>query len=196
MTALAMVDLVVRVLVVSAVAYAIIVAGTHWAVRQRRLNPFGGWPRFVRKISDPALQPVERRILRSGGNPQDASLWLLGLTVAGGLLLLWLVRWVVGLLSTLSYLARSGPAAWVVALVSVAFTVMEIALIVRVVASWLGLSPESRWVRLAYRLTNWIVEPIRRVLPALGPLDFSPLVAWIVLRVAQWIVLSLLARIH
>jgi uncharacterized protein YggT (Ycf19 family) len=40
-------------------------------------------------------------------------------------------------------------------------------------------------------LTSWIVEPIRRVLPPFGPLDFSPMVAYLLLWLARTFVLSL-----
>ena len=45
-------DLVARILVVAALVYASAVALTHWAVRSRRLTPFGAWPRFMRRVSD------------------------------------------------------------------------------------------------------------------------------------------------
>ena len=40
-------------------------------------------------------------------------------------------------------------------------------------------------------LTDWIIEPIRRILPPFGMLDFSPLVAWLVLSLVRGFVLSL-----
>ena len=45
-----------------------------------------------------------------------------------------------------------------------------------VVLSWFRLSPENPIVRLARALTEPVLEPIRKVLPSSGGLDFSPLV--------------------
>lgn len=192
MSAAAAVYLAARSVIVAALAYALVVAGTHWAVRRRSLNAFGAWPRFVRRISDPALQPVERRLLRSGGNPQDAPLWLLGLVVLAGLLILWAIGWLLQALATLSALGHSGPGAWIYTLARVAFTVVEVALIVRVIASWVGWS--GRIVRLAYSLTDWLIRPLRRVLPSFGPFDFSPMVAWLLLSwILEPVVLRLIA---
>src|SRR5512142_1752044 len=140
-TAIALVYTVVRILIIAALVYAGLVAATHWAVRRRRLNAFGAWPRFMRRISDPVLHPVERRILRAGGNPQDASLWLLAIVIVGGLIVLWLLGWVLGFVASLAELSRSGPGAWIFALVRAGFIVLEIALIVRVISSWIGLGP-------------------------------------------------------
>lgn len=196
MTAIALLYVIVRSLVVVALGYAAVVAITHWAVRSGRLNAFGAWPRFVRRISDPVLGPIEQRVLRAGGNPQDAALWLVGVVIVGGLILLWLLGWVLGFIASLSVLTRSGPGAWVYALVRAAFIVLEIALIVRVVSSWIGLGPFSRLVRPAYRLTDWLVVPLRRLLPTFGPFDLSPMLAWILLSwVAQPVVLGLLSRL-
>src|SRR3954468_24992457 len=106
----AILDLIARVLVVCALVYASAVGLTHWAVRSRRITPFGAWPRFMRRASDPVLLPLERRIVRSGGSPQDAALWLVGIVIVGGLLLLSLAQWLVGFVLTLGGL--SGPREW------------------------------------------------------------------------------------
>ena len=185
-------DLVARILVVAALVYASAVALTHWAVRSRRLTPFGAWPRFMRRVSDPVLLPLERRVIRAGGSPQDAPLWMVGIVIAGGLLLLSLVHWMAGFAATLGLLAQSGPRAWARFVVSGLFTLLMIALFVRVISSWFGISPYRPWMRPVIALTNWIVEPIRRILPPLGMFDFSPLVAWLVLSLLRGFVLSLL----
>src|SRR5882724_13512186 len=119
-----------RVVVIIALAYASAVAVTHWAVRSRRITPFGAWPRFMRRASDPVLLPLERRIVRAGGGPQDAPLWLLGVVIAGGLLLLTLVHWLAGFVATLGVLSESGPRAWARFVVSGLFTVLMIALLI------------------------------------------------------------------
>ena len=190
MTPLAILILAGRTIVVVALVYAATVALTHWAVRSRRLTPFGAWPRLVRRVSDPVLQPIERRIIRSGGSPQDAPLWLIGIVVVGGLLLISLIQWLVGFSVTLAYLAQAGPRAWGQFLVSGVFSILMVALLVRVISSWIGISPYKRWMRPVMILTDWLIDPIRRILPPFGMLDFSPLVAWLVLSLVRQFVLS------
>jgi YggT family protein len=185
-------DYLARALVILALSYASIVAVTHWAVRTRRINPFGAWPRFNRRISEPILLPLERRVIRAGGSPQDASLWLLGLVIVGGLLLLTLVHWLIGMTATMAALAYAGPRAWLRFCLSGVFTVLMAAIFIRVVASWLGLSPYSRWMRPVMILTNWLIEPIRRILPPFGMLDFSPMVAWLVLWLVRGFVMGMI----
>jgi YggT family protein len=181
----ALLDSVTRGLVVAVFAYAVVVAATHWAVRSRRLNPFGGWARFVRRISEPVLRPLERRILRAGGSPPDAPLWLLGIALVGGLVLISLMRWAIGFTYELGALAQAGPRDWLIAAVSWVFRILMIALLVRVIGSWFSVSPYAKWMRPFIMLTEWLLEPLRRLLPPFGPLDLSPMVAYLLLWIAQ-----------
>jgi YggT family protein len=182
----------VRTLVIIALAYAGLVALTHWAIRTRRINPFGTWPRLVRRVSDPVLLRLERRIIAAGGSPQTAPLWLLGIVVAGGLVLMSLTGWLIEAVVRISWIARSEPRFWIESLVSFAFTVVMAAILIRVIASWFGIGGYRKWMRPIYALTSWIIDPIRRILPPFGMFDFSPMVAWLVLYVLRGFVLGLI----
>src|SRR6266550_3255854 len=186
----AIVDLMARVLVVCALVYASTVGLTHWAVRSRRLSPFGRWPRLVRRASDPVLLPLERRVVRAGGSPHDAPLWLVGIVILGGLLLLTLLHWLAGVIVSISVMADAGPRAFARLLVDAVFSLLMGAIFVRVIASWLCVSPYNRWMRPVVVATDWIIQPIRRVLPPLGMFDMSPMVAWLILYLVRGFVVS------
>ncbi|HXE57295.1 MAG TPA: YggT family protein [Gemmatimonadales bacterium] len=183
---------VARTLVGVAFVGAVVIALTHWAVRRRRLSPFGPVPRLVRRASDPILIPLERRVIRLGGSPQDAPLWLLGIVIVAGLILLSLLNWLVGTVVTVAAIAHAGPRAIARFAVGLVFTLLMAAILVRVIGSWFGIGRYRSWMRPVYLLTDWIVEPIRRVLPPLGFIDLSPMVAWLVLLVLRGIVLGLI----
>ena len=185
-------DTLTRGIVVVALVFASIVALTHWAVRRRRIGPFGAWPRMVRRVSDPVLLPLERRVIRFGGSPQDAPLWLLGIVIVGGLIFLSLTNWLLGMAGTLTAMASAEPRVWLRFVVSGAFTLVMVAIFIRVIASWFGIGPYRPWMRPLVLLTDWIVEPIRRILPPMGMIDFSPMVAWLVLWVARGLVLGMM----
>ena len=51
----------------------------------------------------------------------------------------------------------------------------SLVVLIAVVTSWMGLSYENPVVRFTRALTEPLLEPIRRVLPAMGGLDFSPM---------------------
>jgi YggT family protein len=181
----AVLDLVVRILVIAALAYAAVVALTHWATRSRHINPFGAWARLIRRLSDPVLLPLERRVIRFGGSPQNAPLWLLGVVIGAGLLLLSLTSWLIGTAAGLMMIAHGGARVWARVLVDAVFTVLMGAILIRVIGSWFGVGPYNRWMRPMYALTNWLIDPIRKILPPMGIIDFSPMVAWLILYVVR-----------
>ncbi|MBI1872788.1 MAG: YggT family protein [Acidobacteria bacterium] len=54
--------------------------------------------------------------------------------------------------------------------------------VVSVVVSWIGLSPSHPVSQVTSALVDPALAPIRRVLPAAGGLDFSPMVLLILLQ--------------
>jgi YggT family protein len=184
-SALLLLQPVARGLAVVTLVYAVIVWVTHWAVRARHLQPFGAWPRFIRGISDPPLKRIEKRLLLAGGNPQDAPLWLVGIVVIGGLVGLSLVDWFIQTIGQMLILSDLGPRAWIRQLADWLFTVVLLALFIRVIASWFGVSPYGRVMRIVYALTDWILDPLRKMLPQFGMIDLSPMVAYFLLTIAR-----------
>jgi YggT family protein len=179
--------------VVLAVFLVALFAGTAaWLVRTRRISPFGTLGGFLRRASDPLMRPVETRVVRIGGHPAQASFWLiLGCAVAG-ILLLTLLEWIAVTLIELRLAAAAGGREVAAFVVRMAYRLAVAALVVRVVASWFGLGRYRRWLRPVYVLTDWIVEPLRRVVPAVGAIDVTPLVAWLVLWLLQGFILAVL----
>lgn len=169
-------------------AVAALLAG---AVRARRINPFGGVGQFVRRTLDPIFLPVERRVVRAGGNPVYAPWWTVAAVVVAGLALIALLGFVRDQFVLATYAASMGGRGVFALLVTWTFGVLRLALLVRVLGSWFGWTRWTPWVRWAYRLTDWIVEPLRRVLPTLGPFDISPLVAYFLLGLLERLVGSL-----
>ena len=62
-------------------------------------------------------------------------------------------------------------------LVNIALTVMYWLILFRAIISWVSPDPFNPIVQFLHRMTEPILEPIRRLLPSL-PFDFSPLVAF------------------
>jgi YggT family protein len=46
-------------------------------------------------------------------------------------------------------------------------------------------------MRPVMALTDWLIDPIRRLMPPVGMIDLSPMVAWLVLWIARGVVLRL-----
>ena len=165
-----------------------------WLIRTRRVSPFGVLGRVLRSITDPIVKPVERRLVRMGGNPTHAGGWLVVITAVAGIVFLSLAGWFVATFQTVHAAASGGPRATLTLIIDLAYRILFAALLVRVIAAWFGMFRYSRWVRPAYILTDWIVEPMRRILPLVGAFDFSPVVAMIVLSLVRQVLLSALSR--
>src|SRR2546425_11384797 len=87
-------QVVVRYGVFSLFVLSALVALASWLVRTRRLSPFGPVGRALRGATEPVLRPVERRLVRLGGNPVHAGWWLVVVVAAGGGGLAWRAGWV------------------------------------------------------------------------------------------------------
>lgn len=183
---------VIRYAAFAAFALAVFVALGSWLVRTRRISPFRPLGRALRQTTDPVLHPVEARVLRAGGNPVNAGWWLVIGVALIGVVAVSLAGWLVGVWLSLSAALSGGPRAMIRFLVGIAYYVLIIALFARVISSWFGVFRYTRWIRPAYVLTDWIVVPIRRLLPPTGMLDFSPLVAWLVLYLLYLFVIRVL----
>jgi YggT family protein len=184
---------ILRVAIFVLGAAALVIFGIDWLVRTRRISPFGAVARFFRRVVDPLIVPVERRVVRAGGLPASAPWWALVVVVLGGLVLLALLEFVRGQLAFAAGAGGAGARGVLAVLITWTFGILQLALIVRVISSWVRLSEFSRWVRWTMPLTEWMLRPLRNLIPPLaGTLDLSPLVAWLLLALLQRLLLGML----
>jgi YggT family protein len=163
-----------------------------WAVRTRKISPFNAIARFCRATVDPLIAPIERKVVRAGGTPAAAPLWALAAVVIGGILLLSLVDFILIQVAKSMIASQNGAAGIFHLLVSWTFMILKIALIVRVISSWLPISPYSRWVLWSYKLSEPILAPMRRIVPNLGGLDITPILAYFLLSLTESFLLRLM----
>jgi YggT family protein len=65
------------------------------------------------------------------------------------------------------------------------------AIIARALMSWVPIDQNSPLVQVLHRVTEPIIDPIRRVMPQGGMIDLSPLMAILVLIVMSQLIWSL-----
>lgn len=181
-----------RFLVLAAAAVATVAALAAMAVHARRINPFGRTGRRIRRLTDPLLVPIERRLLRARLSPQHAPWWLIGVTIFVGILLLTVVEWVAIEVLTLRAAADAGSRGLLFVVLDWVFGLLSLALIVRVIGSWVGVSAYSRWMRPFVLATEWLLAPLRRVVPSFAMFDVTPLVAWFLIQFLRAVVLRAL----
>jgi len=163
-----------------------------WAVRTRKISPFNAIARFCRSTVDPIIAPVERSVVRAGGTPAAAPLWALAVIVIGGILLLTLLDMVRLEVVKTIIASNQGAAGIYHLLVSWTFTILKTAIVVRVISSWLPISPYSKWVRWSYQLSEPMLAPLRRFVPVLGGLDITPILAYILLSIIESFLFTLM----
>lgn len=82
-----------------------------------------------------------------------------------------------------------------VTIVDLLFQAFYILLLARVILSWIpGIDYRHPAVLFVHRVTSPVLGPIRRAVPPVGGLDISPLVAILLLIVAQRLVVGLLTQ--
>lgn len=182
----------VRFVVLASAAVFAVFCVIDWLVRTRRVNLFGSLARFARSKIDPILEPIERKVVRAGGNPVSAPLWALAAVVIGGILLISVLDFLRAEAIGLAFATRSGPAGLFKLFVAWTFDFIRIAILVRVVSSWLPVSPYSPWIRWSYVVSEPLLRPLRQVIPAMGPIDITPIIAYFLIGFIQGAVLRML----
>lgn len=82
-----------------------------------------------------------------------------------------------------------------ISIINAMFWVFYLLLFAHIILSWIRPSPyHPTWgpiVRLVNSVIEPILNPIRRLLPAMGGLDFSPMILLILARVLQQFIIQL-----
>jgi YggT family protein len=166
----------------AAACLAAVLCALSWATRTRRISPFTPLGRFARERVDPWLRWVESPVLNAGGSPASIPWWGLAGAVIAGMLAQSLFVYVIELVTSTAAGLSSGGRGALRALVGLTFAVLQIAVLIRVLASWFGGLARARWLRWTITLTEPLLKPLRAALPSVGPFDISPLVLYYLLR--------------
>ena len=148
-----------------------------WA-RADFYNPIS---QFVVKLTSPVLRPL-RKVIPGYRGLDLASLVLAWLLEAVQLMLL-------GMLFGLGFRPFAALAWAIPALIGLFISIFLFAILVRVILSWVNPDPYNPAVDLLNRITDPILIPAQRLLPPLGGIDLSPMVAMIALVLLQMLLL-------
>jgi YggT family protein len=64
----------------------------------------------------------------------------------------------------------------------------EIALLIRIVFSWVPHNPYNQAVQFLYKITDPVLIPARRLVPPIRGIDFSPVIVFVGLGVVKWVI--------
>lgn len=81
-------------------------------------------------------------------------------------------------------------------LLNLGFQLLNLLILARIIMSWVpGLSPYHRAVRTVHLLTSPILDPLRRLMPPVGGLDLSPVIAILLLYLVRNLLVQALLAI-
>ena len=79
---------------------------------------------------------------------------------------------------------------FIVNFVSILVIILQIAIIGRALLSWFPVDPRSPLVSILNEVTEPVLAPLRRVVPRIGMIDITPMVAIFLLYIIQSVVLD------
>jgi YggT family protein len=77
-------------------------------------------------------------------------------------------------------------------LIDLVFWLLNLAILLRVLFSWINPDPYNALVRLVYQVTEPILAPLRRYIPPIAGLDITPMVAIVFLELLHRIINGLI----
>lgn len=77
-------------------------------------------------------------------------------------------------------------------LIGFVFWVLNLAILLRVLLSWIRPDPRNPLVQLLYQITEPILAPLRRYIPPFGGLDITPMVALLLLELLHRLLIDLI----
>ena len=183
---------VIRSVLLGAGIVVAVIAAADWAARTRRISPFSGMARFLRGTVDPRIAGIERQVVRAGGHPSATPMWALVAFVVVAALVIAAIDMIARLGFEIMYALADGGAGVLFLLVRWTFAVLQIALMVRVLSSWFPRAAHSVWLRWSYGATEWMLRPLRRVIPSFGSVDITPIIAYFLLQLVGALVTRVL----
>jgi YggT family protein len=157
------------------------------------LNPFGWSSRTVRRVSDGFVIPVRGGLRRFGIDVKFAPIVVMLIAILLGWFVYQLVTAVAQTLVGVVGSAQSGSVFRLIGfLISGLISIYILFIVIRIVFSWGMLSYRNRVMRFLVDVTEPLLGPLRRMIPLLGWLDISPLVAILILMLFQQAVSGIL----
>ncbi len=146
---------------------------------------------FIVKLTTPPLK-ILRRVIPSVGGQDAASIVLCLLLIYAKFLLMRALSipavHIGGVMAPLS-VSYGGLLVFSVAdLVALILTVFLVAIIIKVILSWVNPGHYNPVIGLVDRLAQPVLRPVRKIVPPIGGLDLSPLFATLLVLVAKMLI--------
>ena len=133
---------------------------------------------FLVKITNPLVIPL-RKVIPGFGGLDMASLLLALLLQLAGIVALLLINGL-GLPNVLLLLAWSA-----LGIIALLVNIYFFALLAMIILSWVAPGSNHPAIYLLFQITEPVMAPFRKALPAMGGMDFSPILLFILINIIQ-----------
>jgi YggT family protein len=158
-------------------------------------NPFGWTSRTLRRLTDPFVVPVRGALRQVGIDPKFAPLVVILVSILLGYFLLQLVSTIAMTVTGVITSLQSGAIIAVLGFILYGLISIYILLVfMRIIFSWGMVSYSNRIMRFLVNATEPLLGPLRRIIPPLGPMDISPIFAFLILWLFQQAIAGTLLR--
>jgi YggT family protein len=159
------------------------------------LNPFAWASRTLRRLTDPFVVPVRGTLRHVGVDPKFAPLVVILVSVLLGFFLVQLVSTIAMTVSGVITSLLDGAIISVLGFILYGLISIYILLVfMRIIFSWGMVSYTNRVMRFLVNTTEPLLGPLRRMIPPLGPMDISPIIAFLILWLFQAAIAGTLLR--
>ena len=159
------------------------------------LNPFGWASRTIRRVTDGLVIPVRSGLRGFGMDPRFAPLVVILIIILLGYFVLQLVGTIATTLAGVLVSIQTGAMIMVLGFILYGLlSIYLLLIIIRIIFSWGMVSYTNRVMKFLVDVTEPLLGPLRRMIPPLGWLDISPLVAIVIIWLFQAAVAGTLLR--
>jgi YggT family protein len=163
-----------------------------------QVNPFTWSAINLRRATEPVLSRVRAVLMGFRLDPKVAPFIAVILIILAGymviLVLQSVLNTVAGIIYALSARQIGAPVAIIGYVIFGLLSLYTLTIFIRIIFSWLGFSYSNRLMRFVFHVTEPLLGPLRRTVPAVGMFDISPIVAFLILWVCKAAVAATLLR--
>jgi len=159
------------------------------------LNPFGWASRTLHRITNPLVIPVRGSMRNVGVDPKFAALVVILVSILLGYFLVQIVGTIATTIEGVVSGLLTGAIVSVIGFIlSGLLSLYILCIFMRVIFAWGMVSYHNRVMRFLVDVTEPLLGPLRHMIPPLGRMDISPLVAILILWLFQAAIAGTLLR--
>lgn len=157
------------------------------------LNPFSSFAVMIRRFTEPLLRPLRSQVVGGVMRFDLVPIVMIVLLLVMGF---FVSNILAQLASTLEQFLLFGftPRFLAVKIIELSVLFYIVMIFIRILIPMMGVSYYNRFASFTYRVTEPLLRPLRRRFVA-GMLDFSLLIAMVLVQIAGWLLISIVQRI-